>query len=205
MTKKRLSTFHSIGVVVFLLVCSTLIELSQMYFSSDPDQIFRFHRTGIAEGEVWRLLTGHLDHLGWEHLFLNAVFFALISLLFERLFSAYSLLSYWLISCLSISVLLLFYSPNLVWYVGLSGSLYSLLMIGLIADRSYPLSLRGLILIVLLVKITLEQLNMNVSAISEFIGGPVAVDSHFYGVLVGIAISIGILLKNYGKRRVCGN
>jgi membrane associated rhomboid family serine protease len=42
----------------------------------------------ISEGEYWRLVTAHLVHLGWGHLWPNLTALLLIGALFEDLFDA---------------------------------------------------------------------------------------------------------------------
>src|SRR5690606_7331879 len=45
----------------------------------------RYDRQAILDGEVWRLLSGNLVHLGWSHLWLNAFGLLLVWLLFGPL------------------------------------------------------------------------------------------------------------------------
>ena len=47
----------------------------------------RFDRGGIAAGEVWRLLTGHLVHLGASHTYLNIAGLALVWFLVGRAYT----------------------------------------------------------------------------------------------------------------------
>jgi len=47
----------------------------------------RFERSAIASGQFWRLLTGHLVHLGVSHYFLNAAGLVLVWFLVGREYS----------------------------------------------------------------------------------------------------------------------
>ncbi len=178
LTQRFLIAYGAAFVIVF---CSVALQ----FFDAAVGDAFRYERSALLSGEVWRVLTGHLDHLSWEHLGLNAIFLLLVLLLFDRLFRAWKLPLAWVLISLQISLMMLVFSPALQWYVGLSGSLYGLLLVGLCLDIRYLLALRVCVIAVLIIKIVFEQLEMNVSAVSEFIGGPVAVDSHMFGLIAG--------------------
>ena len=50
-------------------------------------RLLRYDRDAILAGQLWRVLTGHLVHLGGSHLAMNLVGLALIWMLFGRLMS----------------------------------------------------------------------------------------------------------------------
>lgn len=150
---------------------------------------FRFQRTLILKGEWWRLITGHLDHLGWVHLGLNALFLALVLMIFEPLQRVLFTLTAWLSSVILISLCLLFFSPTLIWYVGLSSSLYSLLIIGVIRDVRFSPFVRVGVVVLVSTKVWFEQ-GDKLPWVSKIISGPVAEVSHLYGVAVGIVMVI---------------
>jgi rhomboid family GlyGly-CTERM serine protease len=155
----------------------------------------RYHRSSIANGEWWRVLTGHLDHLNWKHLLMNSLFLGLLLALFRPLARPSRTLCLWLIACLLISLMMWFFSPKIYWYVGLSGSLYALLVYSLAKDTSYPMIFRVLALGFIGFKIALEQLNGEMSVISKLVSGPVAIDAHLYGAMVGVLLVLVMRLK----------
>ena len=141
-------------------------------------------------GQWWRLLSGHLVHLGWSHLMLNLGGLALAWLLVGRLFSA----SFWvlllLICALSTSLGLLFFNPLLDWYVGLSGVLHGLLLAGGVVS-----ALRGereawLLCALVAGKLLWEQLLGPLPGSSDAAGGTVIVDAHLYGGVSGLVAGL---------------
>ena len=168
-------------ILLALLVPAVAIEGLDHFNLFDA----RYHRGAIAGGEWWRLLTGHLDHLNWTHLLMNGLCLALLLALFRPLGKPSRTLFLWLLASLMISAMMWFFSPNIAWYVGLSGSLYALVVYAIATDTSYPMIFRIVALVLTALKVGVEQVNGDISFMSDFISGPVAVDSHFYGVIAG--------------------
>lgn len=173
-------------------VPSFCIELFDTYLAASEFFAFNFDRQLILNGEWWRLLSGHFDHLGWAHFLLNALFLAILLLTFSSFGSALFLFGLFCFCSLGISLLIWFFSPELYRYVGLSGGLYSLLAFGLIRDRLYPVWIRYSVLLGLVVKVMYEYMLGSNGQISELIGGPVATDVHLYGLVLGL-LSAGLL------------
>ena len=182
--------YKSIGYISLLILLPSLLIESLDYFQIINGFDLRYQRDAILNGEWWRLLSGHFDHLGWKHLLLNAAFFTLLLYLFKPLKGVRKTFFLTLVSMWSISAMMWFFSPEIVWYVGLSGCLYSLLIYAMTLDSRYPLNFRLFALAVISIKILMEQMQIEFVMVSDFISGPVAVDSHLYGVLVGAAFVI---------------
>ncbi len=181
-------------IIVALLVPAIIIEGLDYFNLFDA----RYHRGAIASGEWWRLLTGHLDHLNWVHLLMNGLCLALLLALLRPLEKPYRTLFLWLLASLLISAMMWFFSPNITWYVGLSGSLYALFVYAIATDTSYPMIFRIVALGLTGLKVGVEQVSGDISFISEVISGPVAVDSHFYGVIAGaLFVVMNKLLKRF--------
>jgi len=168
-------------ISLLILVPAIVVECLDVFHLID----LRYVRKYISAGDWWRLLTGHFDHLGWNHLGLNGLFFLLLLVLFKPLENVLLTLTMCLCSAISISTLMWFFSPNIQWYVGLSGCLYALMIYAMLLDSNYPFLFRLLALAGVLIKVVLEQYQFDFLVISEFISGPVAVDAHLYGVIVG--------------------
>lgn len=146
----------------------------------------RWEREAIADGEIWRLLTGHLAHLSTSHLLLNLAGLALVWLLVGERCSP---LRWWLVTGFSVACIdagFWFLDPGLAWYVGLSGLLHALLLAGAIASaRAAPLEaavLGGLVI----VKVAIEQLAGPLPGSEAASGGPVVVNAHLYGAVAGL-------------------
>jgi rhomboid family GlyGly-CTERM serine protease len=162
-------------------------------------ELLRYQRDAIVGGEVWRLVTAHLTHLGWSHLWLNLAGLVLIWLLVGRAFGAAGWLVVFLISALGASAGLWFLQPELHWYVGLSGVLHGLLVAGALASwgsyKDAPILL-GLVA----AKLAWEQWMGPMPGSAAAAGGPVVVAAHLYGAVSG-AVGFGMLrLVRRGRR-----
>jgi len=181
-------------ILIVLLVPAALIEGLDHFNLFDA----RYHRGAIAAGEWWRVLTGHLDHLNWTHLLMNALCLALLLALFRPLGKPSRTLCLWLMASLLISAMMWFFSPEIKWYVGLSGRLYALVVYAIATDTSYPMIFRIVALVLTALKVGTEQVNGDISFMTDFISGPVAVDSHFYGVIAGaLFVVVNRLLRRF--------
>ncbi len=150
----------------------------------------RFDRAGLDQGELWRLLTGHLVHLGWPHYWLNATALLLLSLLFGRLFS---LAGWGLITVVSVAAVdlgLWFLEPSLHWYVGLSGVLHGFpaaAAVGLFRVRPVE---AGVVAGLLAAKLLYENLLGPMPGSEAVSGGAVVVAAHLYGAAGGAAAAL---------------
>ncbi len=163
----------------------------------------RYDRSGMANGELWRVVSAHLVHLNPYHLLINLFGLALICELqwgAMPLRHGFGLLGF---SGVAVDMALWCLQPDLQWYAGLSGVLHGLwagcALFGLTPARcshacpipawksilrSRSLFLLGLIL--LTTKLVLEY-HYGPSADTErLIGASVVTAAHRYGALAGI-------------------
>jgi rhomboid family GlyGly-CTERM serine protease len=154
-------------------------------FGDAGREVLRYDRAAIADGEYWRLLSGHIAHLGFRHLLLNLAGLALVWLLVGRRYST----RHWILVA-AISVLLMdagfwFVDAGMRWYVGLSGMLHGLLLAGAIRGlRSLPGE--SIVICTLLVaKLAYEQVAGPLPGAEAAAGGAVVVNSHLYGAIGG--------------------
>lgn len=152
----------------------------------------RFDPAGIAAGEWWRLLSGHLVHLGVPHVLLNV---AALLLLWWLVGSGLSVAGWLLVIASSLACIdlgLWFLDPALSWYVGLSGLLHGLFAAGLVA-RWQSAPVESLLLGALLAaKLLFEQLSGPLPGSEASAGGAVVVNAHLYGAVGGIAAALGL-------------
>lgn len=154
---------------------------------------WRYDRAAIAAGEVWRLLTGHLVHLGPMHLALNAAGLALVAALVGARLPLSAWAAAFLVSALAIGAGLWLGSPGLDWYVGLSGVLHGLLVAGAVGALRDPAERRlaAAVLIAVAAKLVWEQVAGPLPGTAQAAGGPVIVDAHLYGALGGALAAAG--------------
>ncbi len=150
----------------------------------------RFERSAIATGEAWRLLSGHLAHLGTQHLVLNIAGLLLVWYLVGKRYTRAEWLVVALTAAAGVDLGLWFLEPGLQWYVGLSGLLHGLLAAGLIAGRAQQRTESVMIGSVLAGKLLYESLIGPLPGSADAAGGPVVVSAHLYGTLGGAFAAI---------------
>lgn len=182
-------------VPLSLTAVSLLVSLS----GTEGQTRLRYERGAIAEGEFWRLVTGHLAHLGISHMLLNIAGLALVWLLVGSAWSLWQWAFITLVSLAFIDLGFWFFDPGLNWYVGLSGLLHSMLVAGIIGRiREAPVESLALGVIVL-AKIGWEQFAGPLPGSESSAGGAVVVNAHLYGAIAGI-IAAGAMRLRPGPR-----
>lgn len=173
-----------------------LLSLAIALAGDAAAELLRYERARLVAGEWWRLLSGHLVHLGWSHLVLNLAGLALIWGLFRQ---ALATAAWWwiaLASALAVSAGLYLFEPDLVWYVGLSGVLHGLFVAGLLAalqrERWWG---DALLLAVVAAKLGWEQSYGALPGTGAMAGGDVIVDAHLYGAVGGVLAVLPRLLR----------
>jgi rhomboid family GlyGly-CTERM serine protease len=171
-----------------------MIALALMLSGDSGRDPLRFDRGSIAAGEFWRLLSGHFVHLGVSHTLLNLAGLVLVWFLVGRAWTWRQWLLLMAASVAAIDLGLWLGSPQLEWYVGLSGLLHGMLAAGIVAglaDRKYE----ALVLaIVVTGKLAWEQFAGPLPGSEATSGGAVIVDAHLYGVIGG-AIAAAALVR----------
>jgi rhomboid family GlyGly-CTERM serine protease len=156
----------------------------------DPIRLLgRYDRTAIAAGEVWRLATGHLVHLGWAHTAMNLAGLAVLALLFADWLRTREWLLVSLVAAAAIDAGLYWGHPEIVWYVGLSGVLHGLWGAGAITGTLQRAPGAPYLLILLAGKLGWEAAAGALPFSAETAGGAVIVAAHLYGALGGAAWS----------------
>jgi rhomboid family GlyGly-CTERM serine protease len=152
--------------------------------------ILQFDRVAIAAGQLWRLVTGNLVHLGWWHLFLNELGVLVYVLLCpERLAPAVWLRRLLLLG-LGVSLGLYFAVPALDRYVGLSGVMHGLFILGLGRQVMQKDLIAGGCLLYLVAKLSWELYSGAPVSDEVAIGGRVATESHFWGAMAALAYGL---------------
>lgn len=118
MTSRKIPVL-TIGLVMLTTGLYLMVpDLTPLYFSAD----------GIARGELWRFITGHLVHADLQHLIWNCLGLAVLGALIEQ----YSRARLWAslgVGMVAVSALLMSPFSQLVYYCGLSGVLNTLLLV----------------------------------------------------------------------------
>lgn len=153
--------------------------------------VLRYERATILDLQWWRVLTGNLVHLGATHLVLNLIGMGLVFGLFRTAFTNTAWFAVILVCCMSVSLGLLWFQPEVHWYVGLSGMLHGVFVAGALAMRRLQPRWSALCLAGLAIKIAIEQIGGDPWNTEALTGGPVISSAHLYGALGGLIGIIG--------------
>jgi rhomboid family GlyGly-CTERM serine protease len=146
----------------------------------------RFDREALSTGELWRLITAHLVHLSWGHVWLNLVALGMMAVLFSDVMRASDWALASILSAASIDVGLFFFEPSVGWYVGLSGALHGMMIVGAFGLVKHYGPMGYVLLIGVAGKLIWEQSIGPIPLSESTSGGPVLVAAHFYGAIGGL-------------------
>jgi rhomboid family GlyGly-CTERM serine protease len=181
-----------------------LVLLLAVMLAGEPAAaVLRYERAGVLEGELWRLLTGHLVHADVPHLMWNILGLALVFALFAGAYSPGEWLAVMLASTAAIDLGFLALEPRIAWYVGLSGVLHGLMAAGLVAwlkQQRDPLIVSVTVLFV--GKLIWEHVNGPLPLTAETLTIPVVYEAHSYGAIGGTLCAIALVAR---RRRTPAN
>lgn len=188
----QLSACRRYGVTALLVIGG----LAVLVASGGPAlaDMLRYEREAILDGQLWRLVTGNLVHLGWTHLLLNLAGLGLIGALFGQALSACVWTAAFLVCSLGVGAGLLLLNASIDWYVGLSGVLHGLFAVAALAAGGITTGTRTIMLVLLGSKLLFEQVYGSLPGTSAAAGGNVVVDAHMYGAIAGL-VTGGIVCR----------
>lgn len=174
-------------MTVIVLVCLGLEVLGDQ-----GRELLRYDRAALGHWQIWRLVTGHFIHLGWAHAAMNLIALGLLAALYRRLLTLGDWIAVGSAAIAAIDAGLYWASPDVDWYVGLSGMLHGVGIAGAVL-----LSIQGarsgiLVGALIVTKVLYEQLFGPVPLTAAGVEGAVIVEAHFYGVLGGL-LGLGLL------------
>jgi rhomboid family GlyGly-CTERM serine protease len=124
---------RDITVTIYRIPIQTLgllLTVIGLYYLVPDHSLLYFNASNIAQGETWRIVTGHLIHSDTEHLFWNSLGLVVLGTMIERRSPAL----WWAAlgaGIAAVSILLMTPFTQLDNYCGMSGLLNSLLLVAI--------------------------------------------------------------------------
>ena len=152
----------------------------------EPGRLWlRYQRDVLADGEVWRLMTGHLVHLGPSHMAMNVTALGVLAVIFSRFLSSRDWLGIFVFSALAIDAGLFWISTSVAWYVGLSGVLHGCWAAACIFAWQQKSHQAAALSALIVIKLAYEAWLGPVPFTGEVAAGPVVAVAHAYGAAGG--------------------
>lgn len=169
-------------------------------FGAHSREWLAYERAGLHDGEWWRALTGHLVHLGIHHAVLNLAGLVALMLLCPAVLPAREWARRTLLLSLAISLGLYLFLPELESYVGLSGVIHGLFLLGLVPMAQQGDRVALACLLFLIGKLLWEQ-GMGVPLSDEqAIGGRVVTHAHLFGTLAALVYGYAFGVFRRGEK-----
>lgn len=154
--------------------------------------LLEYRRAAILGGEWWRLVTGNLVHLGVDHLLMDLAGMALLWILCEPVLAGGRWLTATAAGMVAVGVGLLWFAPQIAWYVGISGVLHTYWAAGALLllvrrQREAWLLLAGLV-----AKLVWEHVVGPMPLSEATASGPVVTTAHLCGAVGGIVVGAGM-------------
>lgn len=181
-------------LLVLSLICVSILALE---FGGEPlKAALRYDRAGLEHGDLWRLATGHIIHLGWSHAVLNLLGLGLMWALFC---GDYSPRQWWVVlaaSAFTIDTGFWFFEPQLAWYVGISGVLHGVMTAGTWAHLKRRDWDAWILAAFIVCKLAWEQTHGALPLSGTEGSLHVVVDAHLYGAIGGLACALWLKVRS---------
>ncbi len=189
------------SLLIKLLPVATIVVMSlAIALIGDTINVaLRFDRDKIIAYEWWRIFTGNLAHLSWNHLWMNLAGLVMIWFIFSHQLSTTKWLINFFVCSITVGLSLFLFNPELSWYVGLSGALHGLLMTGIIINITRKERLDFVLFALVSGKLIWEQWAGALPGSAETAGGPVIVDAHLYGAIAGVIM--GFIYAHFEQKK----
>ncbi|SEQ65708.1 rhomboid family GlyGly-CTERM serine protease [Solimonas aquatica] len=179
---------------LFLVLLLVLLQA----FGDAGREWLRFDRAAIAGGQWWRLASGSFVHLGWYHLLLNSLGLLVLVLLCPQRLPAWVWLRRLLLLSTGMGLFLYALVPWLQHYVGMSGVIHGLFLLGLVPQLRQRDLIAAACLLYLLGKLAYEIIAGAPVSDEAALGGHVITESHLYGTIT--ALLYGLMFGSFTGR-----
>jgi|GEM_PF-350920 len=183
--------------LINVVLCPALFFLLALcIITTKPEgpNLFYYSQTAVSQGEWWRMISAHFTHNTWQHFGLNMLGLGILSILFAEVASWQRWLVIFLFSSIFCSMGFFFLHGKNYAYVGMSDVLHGVVIAYALLDYKHYKWSNILLIAGTFGKVIWEQTPWYVETSGDFIGGRVAIESHFYGAISGLLIGMIFLL-----------
>tara|TARA_R110000751_G_scaffold91266_3_gene178869 strand:- start:47660 stop:48160 length:501 start_codon:yes stop_codon:yes gene_type:complete len=159
-----------------------------------------YDRQQLIDLQWWRLISGHFLHTNGIHLLLNLAGLTLLWALHGHYYPTLQYLFLFFMLCVGTSGGLYLFAPQMYWYVGLSGVLHGLFLIGAYFDIQNKLKSGWIMLVGVWLKVLHEQIYGASENVAELISANVAIDAHLFGTVTGSLILLYCWYRNIKRK-----
>jgi len=177
-------------VVLLIAILSIVAFLSEYFLGELFTDSFVYQRQLITEGEIWRLITGHILHTNAYHLLINLAGLFMLWALHGHFYHIKNYTALFLFCALFTSIGIYYFDPSLRQYVGLSGVLHGIFVFGAIMDIKAKDKTGYLLFLGVWLKIAHEQIYGASADVSHLIEASIAINAHLWGALGGLLFSL---------------
>ncbi len=174
----------ALPLIIILLSCLAYV------FDESLSATFVYQRDLVSQGEIWRVFTSHIFHTNGYHLLLNVLAVIMLWALHGQFYNSRIYLLLLVISALTSSIGVHFFSLDIQRYVGLSGILHGVFIWGAFMDIKSKDKTGYILLAGVFLKILHEQFYGASEDVAELISASVATNAHLWGALGGIIIGL---------------
>ena len=177
-------------LVAFTISTALYVWFSFISSTTVYESVLPFIRSEATSGSWWQWISGHFMHSNFIHYFMNMIGLGLLWMLHGEYASVKSFTLNYLIIAFGVSLGIYFFSPQLMWYVGMSAVLHGLFAWGVVIDIYFKRKTGYLLLLGLIIKLCDEHLFSSSSYMADLIEVDVAVDAHLFGAVIGLILGI---------------
>ena len=168
--------------VISLISLMALIMLNQTWAES-----WLIYSKPDLPWQVWRFLTASFCHTNFYHFAINSAGLIVIWQLFKAHLDWLHLSVLIPVNSMFVALALWLFNPEVIWYVGLSGTLHGVFSYAVCQDIAKKVALAWPLLLGLIIKLGFEQFGVEQTMMANMIEANVLVDAHLYGAIIGLA------------------
>jgi len=190
--------FHKELLVLFVEILFISIILQFLNFTS----IFSYSYSDFLSYHIlWQWITPSLVHYNWIHWFLNIANLFIMIFLFQDAWNSKKFVFLFSLFSFFIMLSLYMYSPDVKYYVGMSGVLYGIVLYGALKTVLSQKFISSVVLLYVMMKLFADKIVNHYMGVDVLLGDMIVIeDVHWYGAISGLIYFVcEMIYINYKK------